>query len=67
MTKLWVPHVAYDVINHVLTWFGAYGYTKECNVEMGLRGVLSLLSGAGGTENTMRITISRSLFGKDFV
>ncbi len=67
MTKLWVPHVAYDVINHVLTWFGAYGYTKECNIEMALRGVLSLLSGAGGTENTMRITISRSLFGKDFV
>ncbi len=67
MTKLWVPHVAYDVINHVLTWFGAYGYTKECNVEMGLRGVLSLLSGAGGTENTMRITISRGLFGEDFV
>lgn len=66
MTKLWVPHVAYDVINHVLLWFGAYGYTRECPVETGLRGVLSLLSGAGGTDNAMRLMISRGLLGKEF-
>ena len=67
MTKLWVPHVAYDAINHVLLWYGAYGYTKECPIEIGLRGVLSLLSGAGGTDNAMRLTISRGLLGKEFV
>jgi acyl-CoA dehydrogenase len=67
MTKLWVPHVVYDVINHVLLWYGAYGYTKECPIEIALRGVLSLLSGAGGTDNAMRLMISRGLFGKEFV
>jgi len=67
MTKLWVPHVAYDAINHALLWHGAYGYTKECPIEIGLRGVLSLLSGAGGTDNAMRLTISRTLLGKEFV
>lgn len=67
MTKLWVPHVAYEAINHALLWYGAYGYTKECPVEIGLRGVLSLLSGAGGSDNAMRLTISRDLLGKDFV
>ncbi len=67
MTKLWVPHVAYDVINHALLWFGAYGYTKECPIEIGLRGVLSLLSGAGGTDSAMRATISRDFLGKEFV
>lgn len=67
MTKLWVPHIAYDVINHVLLWYGAYGYTKECPIETGLRGVLSLLSGAGGTDNAMRLMISRGLLGKEFM
>ncbi|MFB0567914.1 MAG: acyl-CoA dehydrogenase family protein [Candidatus Bathyarchaeia archaeon] len=67
MTKLWVPHVAYDAINHVLLWYGAYGYTKECPIEIGLRGVLSLLSGAGGTDNAMRLIISRGLLGKEFM
>ena len=67
MTKLWVPHVAYEAIKHALLWHGAYGYTKECSIEIGLRGVLSLLSGAGGTDNAMRLTISRGLLGKDFV
>jgi len=67
MTKLWVPHVVYDIINHVLLWYGAYGYTKECPIEIALRGVLSLLSGAGGTDNAMRLMISRDLFGKEFV
>ncbi len=67
MTKLWAPHVAYDAINHALLWYGAYGYTKECPLEIGLRGVLSLLSGAGGTDNAMRLTISRGLLGKEFV
>jgi len=67
MTKLWVPHIAYDAINHVLLWYGAYGYTKECPIEIGLRGVLSLLSGAGGTDNAMRLMISRGLLGKEFM
>ncbi len=64
MVKLMAPHVAYEVINHALLWFGAYGYTEECPVEIGLRGVLSILTGAGGTSNVMRLAISKKLLTK---
>ena len=67
MVKSWVPHIAYDAINHALMWHGANGYTKECTIEMGLRGVLALLTGAGGTDNAMKLVIARSLLGEEFV
>ena len=65
--KLKTPHFAFDVCKHVMLWFGAYGYTKECPVEMGLRGIMSYCIGAEGTTNIQRIVIARELLGKDYV
>lgn len=65
--KLKTPHFAFDVCKHVMLWFGAYGYTKECPVEMGLRGIMSYCIGAEGTTNIQRVVIARELLGKDYI
>ncbi len=65
--KLKTPHFAFDVFKHVMLWFGAYGYTKECPLEMGLRGIMSYCMGAEGTANIQRVVIARELLGKDYI
>lgn len=64
--KLIAPTAAFDIIKDVLTWYGAYGYTKEAGLEMGLRGVASYIVGAEGAQNIMKIIISRDILGKEF-
>jgi len=65
--KLKTPHFAFDVFKYVMLWFGAFGYTKECPVEMGLRGIMSYCVGAEGTLNIQRVVIARELLGKEYV
>ena len=65
--KLIAPHFAFDVYKHVMIWLGAYGYTKECPLEMGLRGIMSYCVGAEGATNIKRIVIARELLGKDYI
>ncbi|MEM3458108.1 MAG: acyl-CoA dehydrogenase family protein [Candidatus Bathyarchaeia archaeon] len=65
--KLIAPHFAFDVFKHVMLWHGAYGYTKECPLEMGLRGIMSYCVGAEGTSNIQRIVIARELLGKEYI
>jgi len=65
--KLKTPHFAFDVFKHVMLWFGAYGYTKECPVEMGLRGIMSYCVGAEGATNIQRVVIARELLGKEYI
>jgi len=67
MTKLRAPIYAFNAMNEVADWLGATGYTKEYDVEMGIRGVRSYSIGAEGTMNIMRIIIARELLGKDFL
>lgn len=67
MSKLRAPIYAFDVMNEVADWFGASAYTKECDIEMGIRGVRSYSIGAEGTMNIMRIIIARELLGKEFL
>ncbi len=64
--KLVAPTIAFDIIRDVLTWYGAYGYTKEAGLERGLRGVASYIIGAEGAQNIMKIIIGRELLGKEF-
>jgi acyl-CoA dehydrogenase len=66
MAKLNAPTAAFDIIKDVLTWYGAYGYTKEAGLERGLRGVASYIIGAEGAQNIMRLIIGRELLGKEF-
>jgi len=65
--KLTAPTVAFDIIKNVMTWHGAYGYTKEAGLERGLRGVASYIVGAEGAQNIMRLIISREILGKELM
>jgi acyl-CoA dehydrogenase len=65
--KLKAPTFAFEVFKHVMLWFGAYGYTKECPLEMGLIGVMSYMIGAEGTLNIQRIVIARELLGRECI
>jgi len=67
MAKLVAPLWAFDLIKDVMIWHGAYGYTKECPLEMGLRGVMSYCIGAEGAQNIMRIIIGRELLGREYM
>jgi len=65
--KLRVPPFAFKVFEHVMLWMGAWGYTKECPLEMGLRGIMSYYIGAEGAMNIQRVIIARELLGKDYI
>jgi acyl-CoA dehydrogenase len=65
--KLIAPHLAFEIYKHAMIWLGAYGYTKECPLEMGLRGIMSYCVGAEGATNIQRIVIARELLGKDYI
>jgi len=64
--KMLAPVVAFQTMNDVLQWFGAFGYTLDCPIEMGLRGVRSYMLAEGTTE-IMKIIVARELLGKEFV
>jgi acyl-CoA dehydrogenase len=66
MCKYLAPHHALDTFRRVLLWMGAYGYTKECPLEMGLRGLLSYCVGAEGTSNVQKIVIAREMLGREW-
>ena len=65
--KLIAPHLAFDIYKHVMIWLGAFGYTKECPLEMGLRGIMSYCVGAEGASNIQRTVIARELLGKEYI
>ncbi|MFC2023551.1 acyl-CoA dehydrogenase family protein [Chloroflexota bacterium] len=67
LAKLKAPKVGFELMNEVADWFGAMAYTKECPVEMGIRGIRSYSIGAEGTMNIMRLIISRELLGAEFL
>jgi len=67
MAKLRAPRLGFKVMNEVADWFGAMAYTKECPVEMGIRGIRSYSIGAEGTPNIMRMIIGRELLGQEFL
>ena len=66
MCKYLAPHHALDTFRRVMYWFGAYGYTEECPLEMGLRGVMSYCIGAEGSANIQKIVIARETLGRDW-
>jgi acyl-CoA dehydrogenase len=67
MAKLKAPRLGFKIMNEVADWFGAMAYTKECPVEMGIRGIRSYSIGAEGTPNIMRMIIARELLGAEFL
>lgn len=67
MCKLKAPPLALEACEKVMIWHGAYGYTKECPVEMGWRGVMSYCIGAEGATNIQRVVLVRELLGPEYV
>jgi acyl-CoA dehydrogenase len=65
--KLTAPPTAFEAVKRVMMWFGAAGYTREVELELGFRGIMSYMVGAEGGLNIMRIIIGRELLGKEFV
>jgi len=51
--------------NDVLQWFGAFGYTTECPVQMAVRGTRSYGWAEGSTE-ILKIIVARELLGREF-
>ena len=66
MCKYLAPHHALDTYRRVMYWLGAYGYTKECPLEMGIRGVMSYCIGAEGSANIQKLVIARETLGRDW-
>ena len=64
--KMLAPVFAFETLNDVLQWFGAFGYTLDCPIEMGLRGIRSYTLAEGSNE-IMKIIVARELLGKEFV
>ena len=65
--KLYAPQIAFETVKRAMMWYGAAGYTKENDLEMGLRGVMSYMVGAEGALNIMRVILGRELLGKEFI
>ncbi len=65
--KLKATRLAFRAFEKVLLWMGAWGYTKDCALEMGLRGVMSYYIGAEGTTNIQRLIIARELLGEEYI
>jgi acyl-CoA dehydrogenase len=66
MSKSVATEWAFEVINSVMQWQGAFGYSTLCPDQKALRGVRSF-SLAEGTAEIMKLIISRELLGKDFM
>ena len=66
MAKSVAPIWAFDAINDVMQWQGAFGYTKECEDQKAWRGVRSFTLAEGSSE-IMKLIIARELLGKEFL
>ncbi len=64
--KMLAPVIGFEAINDVLQWFGAYGYTLDCPIEMALRGIRSYMLAEGTTE-VMKLIVARELLGKEYI
>jgi acyl-CoA dehydrogenase len=64
--KMLAPKFAFEAINDAIQWFGAFGYTTECPLELALKGVRSYYWAEGSLE-IMKIIVARELLGKEYV
>jgi acyl-CoA dehydrogenase len=61
--KLTAPLLALEIVRNAMIHHGAYGYTKDCDLEMAFRGLMSYVVGAEGGANIMRLIIAREYVG----
>jgi len=60
------PTLGHDIARHGMIYHGGFGYTKDTELEMNLRGVMSYEVGAEGGLNIMRGIIARDEWGDAF-
>ena len=56
---------AFEAINDSIQWFGAYGYSKECQLHLALKSVRSYYWAEGALE-IMKVIVARELLGKEY-
>lgn len=65
--KWLAPHLGVDIAKHAMMYHGAFGYTRDCPLEMALRGLMSYVVGAEGASNIMKLIIVREYLGDEFL
>lgn len=61
--KLTAPLLALEIVRNSMMHHGAYAFTKDCDLEMAFRGLMSYVVGAEGGANIMRLIIAREYVG----
>ena len=61
--KMTAPKLAAHITQRCMTHLGAFGYTKECPLGRGLRGVMSYVVGAEGGYHIQKLIIAREFIG----
>ncbi len=61
--KLTAPLLALEIVRNAMMHHGAFGYTRDCDLEMAFRGLMSYVVGAEGGANIMRLIIAREFVG----
>lgn len=67
MAKMTAPPTAHEIITKVMTWHGAFAYTKDSPLGAAQGGVMSYYVGAEGGINIMKLIVARELLGKEFL
>ncbi|MFQ6014202.1 MAG: acyl-CoA dehydrogenase family protein [Anaerolineae bacterium] len=65
--KLTAPSLAIEIVKHAMMYHGAFSYTKDCPLEMALRGLMSYIVGAEGGGNIMKLIIAREFIGGEAI
>ncbi|MFQ5812904.1 MAG: acyl-CoA dehydrogenase family protein [Anaerolineae bacterium] len=61
--KVTAPKLAAEIAQRCMTHLGAFGYTKDCPLGRGLRGVMSYVVGAEGGYHIQKLIIAREFIG----
>jgi len=61
--KMTAPKLGAEIAQRCMTQLGAFGYTKDCPLGRGLRGVMSYVVGAEGGYHIQKLIIAREFIG----
>jgi acyl-CoA dehydrogenase len=61
--KMTAPKLGAHIAQRCMTHMGAFGYTKDCPLGRGLRGVMSYVVGAEGGYHIQKLIIAREFIG----
>ena len=61
--KMTAPKLGAHIAQRCMTHLGAFGYTKDCPLGRGLRGIMSYVVGAEGGYHIQKLIIAREFIG----